>query len=207
VLALVPATWFDVHRLVAHPTSAPHDSASDLPIPPVSPRATTPATQAPTSSAPSPNPPVRLPKVASDAPRRLQAGPLLDTGFDNAVTTLAPASTSEVARLQSRGSPGSPGTDTVVVVGKVMADGTGALGHLPQLTAGATVTIRTDSGALTYTVAAAVQRPVAGLESDPVIARQVPGRLVLVGIRYAASGDRLADALVVTARLTGAQPS
>jgi hypothetical protein len=205
VLALVPATWFTVHRLVASPTSSPDDSASDLPIPPVSPRASTPAPQAPTTSAPAPTPAAALPKVSPDAPRRLQAGDLVDSGFDSAVSTLEPASTSEVARLQARGSPGSPGTDTVVVVGKVIAGGGGALGHLPELTTGSTVSIRTDSGTLTYTVVASAQRPVSGLASDPVITRHAPGRLVLVGIRYAASGDRLTDALVVSARLSGAR--
>ncbi|RNM11063.1 class F sortase [Nocardioides pocheonensis] len=207
VLALVPATWFGVHRLVASPTSAPDQTATDLPIPSVSPRATTPAPQPPATSAPPATPRPHLAKVAPEAPRRLQAGPLLDTGFDSAVSTIEPASTAEVARLAPRGSPGSPGTDTVVVVGKVLTGGEGAFGHLPQLRTGATVSIRTDAGTLTYTVVASARMPVSGLASSQQITRHVRGRLVMVGIRYAATGERLADAVVVTADLSGARPS
>lgn len=207
VLALLPATWFTVHRLVASPTSSPGRTTTDLPIPPVSPRATTPAPQAPATSTPQATPRAHLVKVAPDAPRRLQAGSLLDTGFDSAVSTLEPASTAEVARLGSRGSPGSPGTDTVVVVGKVLAGGDGALGHLPELRTGGTVSIRTEAGTMTYTVVGSARLPVSGLASAPAITQHVQGRLVLVGIRYAATGERLADALVVTASLSGAQHS
>jgi hypothetical protein len=66
------------------------------------------------------------------------------------------------------------------------------------------VTLRTDRGTMTYTVGSTVLKSSAGLAADPAITERVPGRLVLVGIRYAASGDRLRDALVVTAQLSGA---
>jgi hypothetical protein len=123
------------------------------------------------------------------------------------VTTLEPASTSEVARLASRGSPGSPATDTVVVVGKVLTGGDSAFADLPGLSTGSIVTIRTDAGTLTYTVSGSTLRPGSGLASDPLVTEHSPDRLVLVGIRYAASGDRLADALVVTAQLSDARAS
>jgi hypothetical protein len=204
VAALVPAVWFVAQRAFDSPAAAPADSTSERPVSPDT--SGTPTPQSPTTTPAAPTAPTTtasLPAVAPSAPRRLQSGTAIDTGFDAAVTTLEPASTSEVARLSSRGSPGSPGTDTVVVLGKVRA--AGALAQLPALTAGTTLTIRTDAGTMTYTVSSATLRPEAALAQDPLVTQRVPGRLVLVGIRYADSGDRLRDALVVTAQLTGAE--
>jgi hypothetical protein len=146
-----------------------------------------------------------LPRVRPDTPRRLSSGTLIDTGFDSSVTALEPASSSEVARLGTRGSPGSPGTDTVYVVGAVRPDGSSALARLASLRVGRTVSIRTDSGTLTYTVRATTLAPETALAADPLFTERRAGRLVLVGIRYDASGARLPDALVVTAELTGAE--
>jgi hypothetical protein len=112
-----------------------------------------------------------------------------------------------VARWESRGSPGSPGTDTVYVIGRVYADQDSAFAGLPQLRRGAKVSIRTDLGTMTYTVDATALKPEAGLRDDPLFTERKPGRLVLLGIRYDASGSRLAKALVVTAQLTGAKKS
>lgn len=207
VLALVPATWLVAQRVFDSPDrSGSH--TTDLPIPPVSPSTTVTATPSATASAtpsrtPSPKP--DLPRVGSDAPRRITSGSLLDAGFDNSVTSLDAASSSEVARLESRGSPGSPGTDTVYVIGKVFADGGSAFGDLPKIKPGAKVSIRTDNGTLTYTVSAASLKKESGLAALPLFRTREPGRLVLVGIRYDASGDRLPKALVVTAQLSGAK--
>lgn len=219
VAALLPAVWFGAHRLVGSsadeaPSAGP---STDLPLPAASPGAgttsatpspfptpTPSATVPPSSPSPSPTPASRLPRVAPDTPRRLQSGILIDTGFDSAATTIEPSSTSEVTRLGSRGSPGSPGTDTVYVIGAVRPAGEGAFGRLAELKVGSTVTIRTDSGTLTYTVRASAQEPAAGLTTDTLFTQHRAGRLVLVGIRYAASGKRLRNALVVTAELTGA---
>ena len=207
VVALVPAVWFTAQRVVDN-AAAPTGNATDLPIPPVSP-STTPPAPTPSSSAAaptaSPTPtPVPLTKVAADAPRRLVADSLLDTGFDSAVTTLEPSSTSEVARWESRGSPGSPGSDTVFIVGKV--DGSSsAFEKLPQVRPGTKVSIRTDSGTLTYTVTAVTLKSEASLVRDAVVTKRAPGRLVLVGIRYSATGVRQPQALVVAAQLSGAE--
>jgi len=207
VAALVPATVLGAHR-VFDSGGAPTSHSTDLPIPPVSAGttpATTPGTTAATPSQPTP-PPVKLPRVAPDAPRRITSGDVIDAGFDNAVTDLESASTSEVARWASRGSPGSPGTDTVYEIGKVLGDDSGFAG-LPQLKPGTTVSIRTDSGTLTYEVSATTLRPGSGLQDDPLFARHKAGRLVLVGIRYDDSGVLLDKALVVTAQLSAATRS
>jgi hypothetical protein len=208
VLALVPATWLTAQRVFDPAADSPQQRSTDRPIPPVSPRPSPAATASAsaTSAVPSPTPSVTpLPRVAPDAPRRLVAGSLIDTGFDSAVTRLEAASSSEVARLETRGSPGSPGTDTVVVVGEVLTGRDSAFAALPRLRVGGTVSIRTDRGTMTYTVRAAVLQPRATLAANAVITDKMPGRLVLVGLRYAASGTRLDDALVVTAELTGAR--
>jgi hypothetical protein len=207
ILALVPATAVTAKR-VFDDSSSPHDSSTDLPIPPVTPSATAPSTTAPSSTpstAPSKAPTKHLPKVAADSPRRITSAGGIDSGFDSSVTDLDASSDSEVARWDPRGSPGSPGTDTVYVIGRVRADGDSAFADLPKLEAGSKVSIRTDKGTLTYTVRTTALKRSAGLGQDPLFRTHKQGRLVLLGIRYDASGDRLAKALVVTAELTGAK--
>jgi hypothetical protein len=206
VVALIPATWFTAQR-VFDTSAAPSGASTDLPIPPVSPRTSGTPTANPTAtSAPTSAPTVaRLPRVSPDAPRRIVSGGVIDSGFDNAVSGVEAASDTEVARLESRGSPGSPGTDTVYVIGRVRTGADSAFADLPELAVGSTVSIRTDSGTMTYTVTATTPKAESALAQDPLFTERVAGRLVLVGIRYAASGDRLRDALVVTAQLSGAE--
>lgn len=205
VLALMPAAWLGAQRVFDGPADSPGRSDStDLPIPPVSPSAT-PAGPTP-SATPPPAATTKAPaltRVTPDAPRRLVAGNLIDTGFDNAVTGVEASSDSEVARWEPRGSPGSPGTDTVYVIGRVGQDRSFA--GLPRLAVGAKVTIRTDEGVLTYTVRSTSLRERTGLEDDTAFTAREPGRLVLVGNRYDAAGDRLDRDLVVIAQLTAAK--
>jgi hypothetical protein len=209
VVALIPATYLTAHRVLSGSSAAPRDHSTDLPIPPVTPSSTpTPSTTPAATPSSTPSTPAKsLPRIAPDAPRRLVAGSLVDTGFDASVTDLDATSASEVARWDPRGSPGSPGTDTVFVIGRVYAVKDSAFARLPRLRRGAAVSIRTDRGTMTYTVGAATLKPESGLRRDPLFTEHLPGRLVLVGIRYDASGDRLSKALVVTAQLTGAKKS
>lgn len=209
VVALVPAAFLSAQRVFHGSSATPTDHRTDLPIPPVTPSATitsvTPTT--PTTPTTSPSPTTRatprLPRIPADAPRRITSGNVLDSGFDSAVTDLDASSDAEVARLEQRGSPGSPGTDTVYVLGRVRQDA--AFAQLGDLRRGSKVAIRTDNGTLTYTVGSTALHPESGLEESPLFRRHHAGRLVLVGIRYDASGDRLAKALVVTAQLSGAR--
>jgi hypothetical protein len=210
VLAVVPATGITAKRVFDGSSSPPSVTSTDLPIPPVSPSASETGPGKPTGqppATPSKKATAKLPRVAPDAPRRLVSGDLIDTGFDEAVAEIGASSTSEVARWESRGSPGSPGTDTVYVIGRVYADGDSAFADLPRLKPGAKVSIRTDTGTMTYTVSAATLKAEAGLADAPLFTTRKAGRLVLVGIRYDESGDRLGKALVVTAELTGAKAS
>jgi hypothetical protein len=208
VVALIPATWFTAQRVLTG-SDSPGQHTTQEPIPPVSPSVTpTAKTTTPPAPPPSTTAPVKLPRVASDAPRRLVVGGLIDVGFDNAVTTIEAGSTAEVARLETRGSPGSPGRDTVYVIGKVFSAGTGsAFAKLPKLAVGKKITIRTDEGVLTYTVRSTGLKTDAHLGKDPLFTQHRAGRLVLVGLRYNASGDKLPQALVVTAQLSGAKRS
>lgn len=205
VAALVPALVLGTHRLLDN-GDAPTTHRTELPIPPVSP--TTSATASPPAPTPSQSsaPPVALPRVAPAPPRRITSHGLIDSGFDSAVTAIEPASRSEVARWESRGSPGSPGTDTVYLVGEVHGQGS-AFDGLPRLAEGATVSIRTDNGTLTYTVSATTLESADALGQSAVFKRHKPGRLVLVGVRYDDAGGRLDKALVVTAQLSGAKRS
>lgn len=204
VVALVPAAWLGAQRVLeGSPDSPSQTKPTDLPIPPVSPGAT--PTTGTTPTAPATTKAPALTRVSPDAPRRLVSGDLIDAGFDNAVTGIDASSDSEVARWESRGSPGSPGTDTVYVIGRVGEDR--AFAALPELAVGAKVTIRTDQGTLTYTVRRTSLEEHAGLEDDATFAARKPGRLVLVGNRYDDSGDRLGQDLVVVAQLTAARRS
>lgn len=216
VVALVPAAWFTAHRAFGDDpgpaTPSTTSTASDQPIPAVSP--SSPAQTPTPSGTPTPtNPPAKptanLPRVAEDVPRRLTSGSLLDTGFDASIEPVdgvfTARSSSEVSRWGSRGEPGSPGTDTVFVIGDVNADGSGAFADLPHLRAGAKVEIRTDSGTLTYTVRSVGSHPAAGISTDPAVVAKVPNTLVLLGIRYDAHGQRTGSYVVVKADLTAAR--
>lgn len=212
VLALIPAAWLTVRRLGDDPTTPAASSTSSptrLPIPPISGSAT-PDQKATASKQPKPKQsPASIPPIDEDPPRRLVSGTLLDTGFDNAVEPsggeLTAPSDDEVARWGSRGSPGSPGSDTVVVVGRMSAGAPFA--ELGELAKGATVIVRTNEGELTYRVTGTSRKPVDTLLEDPALATKRPGRLVLVGNAYSASGDRLTSDLVVVARLSAAKAS
>lgn len=198
VVALIPAVWFTAERMVGDddPTT-PSASGTETPIPSVPAKPTT-ATPTPAS----PATPRALPRVAPDVPRRLTSGSVLDVGFDDSVEpdgdVIDARTSSEVSRWGSRGEPGSPGADTVYVIGRV-ADGA-AFEDLGRLRVGSTVTVRTDNGRLGYTVRSVASLPRSGAGDQAVFTARVPGRLVLVGVRDAGY-------LVLLAELTSATPS
>ncbi|MBO9521200.1 MAG: class F sortase [Nocardioidaceae bacterium] len=197
VVALIPAAWFTLQRTFGdEDPKRPTSRGTQKPIPSVGTTPpSSPATTPPTTPAATP-----LPPVAPDSPRRLTSGSVLDTGFDESVEpdgdSFVARSTSEVSRWGSRGEPGSPGTDTVYVVGRT----SGAFANLDDLKAGSTVSLRTDNGTLTYRVSAVTTVAERGFARSPVVTAKVPGRLVLIGT--GGSGYR-----VVTAQLSAAETS
>lgn len=214
VVALAVAAGFIGHaqggndRAAAPPVATPTPTAtpSTTPTPTPTPTPTLTPTHTPTARPTHARP--ELPTVAPSVPRRLTSAPFIGSSFDNSIEPVrgvfeAPV-VFAVARWGSRGSPGSPGTDTVYVVGRIRANGTGALAPLTRLEAGSKVTIRTDNGLLTYTVRAVQNRDAAALFKDPAFQAKVPGKLILIGVEYDAGGHRSGDDLVVTAQLTGA---
>ncbi|MFL6060959.1 MAG: hypothetical protein ACJ72E_06995 [Marmoricola sp.] len=219
LVALVPAVGYAVHGALDNGSGKPGTHATPPPIPPVTtPVATPTASITPiTPSAPVSTPahPVthvppqpHLPHVALDVPRRLLSAGLLNVGFDDSVEPSSgafhAASTAEVARWGSRGEPGMPAKDTVVVIGKSYTRGVSAFDTLPRIRTGARIVIRTDSGDLTYTVRSVTTQKAAGLARTPTLRAKAPGRLVVVGIGYDRSGHETGRATVVVAEVSAA---
>lgn len=142
-----------------------------------------------------------LTQVSDSSPRRITVDGLMDRGFDIAVDDsggqLLPASGDEVSRWADRGSPGSPGSDTVFLVGSTDAED--AFNGLPEMAKGTEIVVTTDLADLTYTVVA-TQSVTDPLSKKRIVA-DVPGRLVLLGTDgYGASADEPVQ--VVVANLT-----
>ncbi len=207
VVAVLPALYFGIHALASSGTSTGPKSSppTRLPIPSATLTPTVTPTPTPTpTSTPAPPP---LPRVKPDVPRRMSVAGVLDVGFNDAIQprsgTFTITLAERVARWGSRGEPGSPGTDTVYVVGNV-AGASSAFQHLGRLHTGSRIVIRTDVGLLTYTVGTVAQHRASGLTSDPAFRARKPGRLVLVGLEYTGS-HRSRNVLLVTAQLSGAR--
>lgn len=182
---------------------SPSATPSGTPSTTQEPTATSSAT-APTTPAPTPNP------VAAAPPRRLVVGNLVDAGFANALQTrsgrLIPTTADQLQRLSSRGVPGSPGDDTVVVVGAASSTSTAsttAFDNLGSVRIGATVEVETYAGTLTYTVSSRTRHNPDTVLDMPSVRAHHRGRLVLVVAHYT-NGDRTGDDLVVVAQLTKA---
>lgn len=211
VVALLPALWLGAQRLLDD--DDPTRRTGSTPIPDVT--STRSPSVVPTTPGTSPPPSApattaaTLPRVPASGPRRLTVRSL-DAGFDDSIETSAggftAASTAEAARWGSRGSPASPGTDTVFLIGKVYTAGTSAFTGLGAVRTGDVITVRTQAqDVLRYTVRGTTTRAAAGLLQNPEFTERKPGRLVLVGILYDGSDDaRTGNYLVVDAQLTGA---
>lgn len=184
------------------PTSSATPTATGTPT--AGPTSTA-STRTPTATA---TPTRRITRVRPDTPRQLTSGQVLDVGFDNSIEPanglLLPASDAEVARWGSRGRPGSPGTDTVYVVGRTDTAAGSALRALPRMGVGNRITIRTDSGRITYTVRRKQDLAERALLRDRTFTAKSPGRLYLIGVRYDSTGRRTGRVLMLTAELTAA---
>ncbi|HEX4190060.1 MAG TPA: hypothetical protein VHZ06_03630 [Marmoricola sp.] len=210
VIALLPAVVLGAKNLFDGSDSPSGSHRTVQPIPPATTPAPTPTAEA-TPSASTTHPPVQpnLPHVAADVPRRLLSTGLLNVGFDDSVEpsssgTFRARSSAEAARWGTRGKPGMPAKDTVVIIGKTFTRGQSAFDTLPQVKTGARIVIRTDSGELTYTVLSTATERAAGLASTSAFSRTTPGRLYVVGVEYDRSGHLTGKDYVVLAEISGA---
>lgn len=190
------------------PTAAGTTSASPTPAPTTAVPTPTQTTSPTTSPA---EPKASLPTISEESPRRLRSGELIDAGFSTSVVPgsdrLSAASASRVSRVEDRGRPGSPGTDTVVIVGEDRFDRPAALNRIADLRPGGTLELETYNAELTYTIEKSVKMDASAVPSDKTLTAKVPGRLVLVATTYDANGNRGNQDTVVVAKLTGAVPS
>jgi hypothetical protein len=212
VAALLVPVYFGAHALLssgATPPAHPIVRTTQPASPSVSPTPTPTPTPTP-SPTPTTNPgslPASkpLPRLRSAVPRRLAIAAVLDVTLDNSIQPTAgqftPPSTAGVARWGTRGLPGSPGTDTVYIVGKINGPGS-AFRRLATVRARTRIAIRTDAGLLTYTVTSVRGRRAQGLLTDPTFRAHVPGRLILIGVVYSGA-NRTGSLVLVTAELSG----
>jgi hypothetical protein len=184
--------------LLRGPETPPDRAAADADEP----GAPAPQTRSPDSGT-GPSPTLRpLPEASPRHLTVLAGGEVpLATDFDSARpqtdAPLVTLSSGEVTRLADRGLPGSPGSDTVVIVGDASSGGVWA--SLPQVEPGNRLLLTTEAGELVYEVVALRSRSPASVLADDWLTEREPGLVVLVG-RYA---ETEAD-LLVRARLTEA---
>ncbi|WP_310963336.1 class F sortase [Nocardioides terrisoli] len=142
--------------------------------------------------------------VPAEPPHRLVIGNLVDAGFAAALQTttgrLIPDTADQVQRLATRGLPGSPGSDTVVVVGAASSTSIAVFNHLDRLRVGQEVRLETYGGTLTYTVRSETSHAPDTVLGLADVRAHHPGRLVLVVAHYR-HGDRERDDRVIVAQL------
>ncbi|HET8604020.1 MAG TPA: hypothetical protein VFM09_08845 [Marmoricola sp.] len=185
--------------------SAPEVPAARTSGPPASSPASSPAAGSSKPATPAPTP--TLPAVAPAPPQRMQVGGVPGVGFGESVRpsdgTVAPGSTDLVTRLADRGMPGSPATDTVVVLGDSTSGGSGPL-DAGELQPSTPVVVETSRGRLTYRIDTRRPMPAHDLLADRALQGHVPGRLVLVAVRLDAAGAPSGTDVLAVAHLTDA---
>ena len=186
----------------------PGGSAPDVPAARTSASRTPASSPAASSSKPATARPTPvLPAVAPAPPQWMQVGQTPGVGFGESVRlsggTVAPGSTDLFTRVADRGMPGSPATDTIVVLGDSAAGGAGPL-DAAGLRPATPVVVETSLGRLTYRIDSS--RPVSArdLLADRALQGRVPGRLVLVAVRLDAGGTPSGTDVLAVAHLTGA---
>jgi len=207
VVALVVVVAILVFALTRSGASTPKATPpTPTPTPSVTP--STPASPTPTQTTkPTTKPTKAAPSIApvpASPPHQITIGSLVDAGFKSSIGVidghLIPGAASKLQRLETRGMPGSPGKDTVVLVGAANDRGTGALDDLAKVRTGETIALTTQTGTLTYRITAlqhAAPNAVLGL---PQVRAHVPGRLVVDCASYVGL-DRTNRDLVVIAQL------
>jgi hypothetical protein len=166
-----------------------------------------PASASPTKKA---SPPPALTRVPAAAPHEISIGSLVRAGFSTSLGAvdrhLIPDRPDKLQRLAVRGLPGSPGTDTVILVGAANDRGTGALDDLDKVHMGDLITLTTQNATLTYRVDTLRQASPDDVLTLPQVRARDTGRLVIDRARYV-GGNRTGSDLVVIAQLVQAEPA
>lgn len=210
VAAIAVLIWWrsDSGGSPAASVTTPTPSITWTPIP--TPTAKASATHGPTSSPSTPSTPHSrsLPRVPAAPPHHLSIGSAVAADFGSSITPtsgrLIPSSVDVLQRLGTRGTPGSPGNDTVVLVGAATTAGTGVLDDLGRVHTGDTITVQTPTGTLRYTVSTIGTHAAGAVLGLPAVRQHHRGRLVIDCAHYS-GGNRVGPDLVVVAQLSGAE--
>lgn len=118
---------------------------------------------------------------------------------------LIPDGLDALQRLADRGIPGSPGTDTVVVVGAASSSGDGVLDGIDDVRDGATIVLESQNALLTYRVTETRDVDAMKVLSLDAVTGKHPDRLVIDAAHYSGS-ERVGPDRVVVAELVKAEP-
>lgn len=151
-----------------------------------------------------------LAKVPASPPHAISLGSAItDQPFGNALAPtsgrLIPDAVDALQRLADRGIPGSPGTDTVVLVGASSTSGRGALDGIDAIERGDAIVLETQNARLTYRVTSAQDVAPSSVLSLPAVTAKQTDRLVIDCAHYDNS-QRTGDDRVLVAKLVKAQP-
>jgi len=195
-------------RTTATPTTSP--TAAPSPAPTATPTApASPSSSAPPHKRPHKKAKPRIAAIAASPPHEITIGSVVaNAGFGDALSAsngaLFPAGPTDLQRLSTRGTPGSPGTDTVVLVGAANDHGTGVLDDLDQVRTGEKVVLTTQTGVLTYRITELLHAAPSAVLGLSQVSAKVPGRLVIDRADYV-NHNRTGSDLVVVAQLVKAE--
>ena len=130
-----------------------------------------------------------LTKVPASPPHAISIGrAIANAPFGNALSPtsgrLIPDAVDELQRLGDRGIPGSPGTDTVVLVGASSTSGRGALDGIDDVRTGAQIVLETQNARLTYKITSATDVDADQVLTLPAVTEKHTDRLVIDCAHY-----------------------
>ncbi len=215
VIIVSVVLWFTVdkarhgsHPGATSPTATASPTPSATPPAPSATPSTTPSAPSTPSSKPKPRKRV-ITAVPDSPPHEISIGSVIqNAGFGSAISAsrgyLFPAGPTDLQRLATRGTPGSPGGDTVVIVGASNDHGTGVLDDLDQVRSGEQIVLTTRTGTLTYRITELIHANANRVLDLPQVSARVPGRLVIDQANYV-NHNRSGQDLVVIATLVKAE--
>jgi len=152
----------------------------------------------------------KVTRVPASPPHAISIGrTITNAPFGNALSPtsgrLIPDAVDELQRLGDRGIPGSPGTDTVVLVGASSTSGRGALDGIDSVERGDSIVLETQDARLTYRITSVRDVAASAVLSLPAVTARRTDRLVIDCAHYDSS-QRTGDDRVLVATLVKAVP-